>query len=198
MNKKDILNIIPEHKKQHSQNVVETALKIAACHDVDEEKTFYAGLMHDIAKDQTPEKMIKENIPVSNILKEIYRHYKPIYHAYAAPIFVKTKLGIFDETILNAIKWHTTGRPAMTKLEQIIYVSDYIEPGREHVGIDFIKNLAYASLDKACYLVSVCSVQYLLKTAKRIHPATIRCRNYYLERIEEADLEKLHRVAFFK
>ena len=61
---------------------------------------------------------------------EIEKH-SPLLHAKAGNCLAQKKYGITDEEILLAISYHTTGRPRMSLLEKIIYIADYIEPGRE-------------------------------------------------------------------
>lgn len=87
---------------------------------------------------------------------------------------------INDKAILSAIMYHTTGRPKMTLLEKIVYISDFIEPGRTEIPVlNKVRKLAYSNLDKAVYLSAQSTISYLQNTEKPIDSMTIQTLKYY-------------------
>ena len=84
---------------------------------------------------------------------------------------------VSDEEILNAIYWHTTGRPGMTILEKIIFVADYIEPGRNFEVAEKVRKYVYEDLDKCILLCTDSTIMYLIQKGKLIHPYTLETRN---------------------
>lgn len=78
----------------------------------------------------------------------------------------KKEVGIKDKEVLKAIKYHTSGRPNMTLLEKIIYVADYIEPGRQFPGVEEVRELAKTSLDQALIKSLQNTITFLLKKIK--------------------------------
>jgi predicted HD superfamily hydrolase involved in NAD metabolism len=77
-----------------------------------------------------------------------------LLHAKVGSFLAKEKYGIEDEDVLNAIRYHTTGRPCMSTLEKILYIADYIEPGRKHASnLLQIRRMAFQDLDKTLFKI---------------------------------------------
>lgn len=104
-----------------------------------------------------------------------------ILHGPVAALIMQETFGIDDEEVLLAIKNHTTGRAQMTKTEKLVFIADYIEPGRQTPGVEEIRELAYnqGSLDKTIYEISKRTVLYLISKDINVYDATIACLNYY-------------------
>ena len=94
---------------------------------------------------------------------------------------MKADYGIEDEETLLAIKYHTTGRKEMTKTEKLVFIADYIEPGRKTPGVEEIRDMAYnqGSLDKTIYEISKRTVLFLISKDITVYGSTIECLNYY-------------------
>ena len=76
-------------------------------------------------------------------------------HPFLGAEVAKREYGVEDEEILEAIRWHTTGKPDMTVLDKIIFIADYIEPNRKKFdGLETARKLAYEDLDKAMKYIS--------------------------------------------
>ncbi len=159
---------------EHTLSVAYTAASLAMVHDVDTESALIAGMLHDCAKCFSAKKLIslckKNNLPVTDVELQ---NPTALLHAKAGSFLAKEKYGIDDEDILNAIKYHTTGRPDMSKLEKIIYIADYIEPGRTHAAnLKQISKTAYEDLDKAMFRILEDTLAYLQSTDGRIDSMT--------------------------
>lgn len=159
---------------EHTLSVAYTAASLAMVHDVNTESALIAGMLHDCAKCFSAKKLIslcqKNNLPVTEVELQ---NPTALLHAKAGSFLAKEKYGIDDEDILNAIKYHTTGRPNMSKLEKIIYISDYIEPGRTHAAnLKQIRKTAYEDLDKALFRILEDTLAYLHSTGGRIDSMT--------------------------
>lgn len=94
---------------------------------------------------------------------------------------MQSEFGIEDEEVLLAIKNHTTGRKEMTKTEKLVFIVDYIEPGRKTPGVEEIRDMAYnqGSLDKTIYEISKRTVLFLISKDITVYGTTISCLNYY-------------------
>jgi nicotinate-nucleotide adenylyltransferase len=91
-----------------------------------------------------------------------------------------------DEDILNAIRYHTTGRPGMSLLEKIIFVSDYIEPGRESApNLALVRKLAYENLDSCVLKVLKDTLEYLGTGDAQVDPMTQKTYEYYSNLLKE-------------
>lgn len=159
--------------------VAETAVSLSKRWGVSEEDAYLAGLLHDVAKKLTPELLEKQGVYVSPESVALYAAYPKVWHAFAAPLVLQAKFPTLPESVLSSVQWHTTGTMDMSVLSQIVYVADFIEPGREAHGVEFVRELAFESLDEATFGLATCSLLFLLKHAHVIHPQTLLCLDYY-------------------
>ncbi|MVX65230.1 HD domain-containing protein [Clostridium chromiireducens] len=169
-----------EKRYTHILGVADTAKKLAKLNGVSEEKAEIAGLAHDVAKnlkiDAMKEIMEKNNI----ILSEVEQNNANLWHSIIADIVAKDKLGIEDEEILDAVRWHTTGKEDMSTLTKIIYIADMIEPSRKFEGVEDIRKLTFEDLDRGVYYGLTRSIEFLLTRNLMIDENTMKARNYFL------------------
>ena len=100
---------------------------------------------------------------------------------------LKCEWGIEDPDVLNAVTYHTTGRPGMSLLEKIIYLADAIEPGRNYPGVGRLRKLAYEDLDKACAEVMRQTIEYVKHKGCEIDDNTIKAMEELLAKERSAD-----------
>ena len=175
---KDTLN---SDRYDHTIRVVDEAKKLALLYGIDEEKAEIAALAHDCAKNMSYDELREICEKGNMIFTEDDLNSKPIWHAYAAAIIAKEEFNINDEEILNAIKYHTTGRKNMTALEKIIYLADYIEPGRTFEKVQEVRVLAYdKNIDEALIRAINNTIEFLISKRSIIHKSTIEARNYLI------------------
>ncbi|MFW2489994.1 bis(5'-nucleosyl)-tetraphosphatase (symmetrical) YqeK [Clostridium chromiireducens] len=169
-----------EKRYTHILGVADTAKKLAKLNGISEEKAEIAGLSHDVAKnlkiDTMKEIMEKNNI----ILSEVEQNNANLWHSIIADIVAKDKLGIEDEEILDAVRWHTTGKEDMSTLTKIIYIADMIEPSRKFEGVEDIRKLTFEDLDRGVYYGLTRSIEFLLTRNLMIDENTMKARNYFL------------------
>ncbi|MCL6500976.1 MAG: bis(5'-nucleosyl)-tetraphosphatase (symmetrical) YqeK [Candidatus Pacearchaeota archaeon] len=167
---------LTDHRYQHTLGVMETAIALAKQYGVDEKKAELAAIFHDYAKFRPKEEM-KRIILEQNMPNDLLLHNTELWHAPVGAYLVQTEVGINDEDILNAIRYHTSGRSDMTLLEKIIYIADYIEPGRIFPGVEEVRELAKHDLDEALIQALKNTIQFLLKKNQPIYPTTIDTYN---------------------
>ncbi|MBE6087961.1 MAG: HD domain-containing protein [Clostridium beijerinckii] len=173
-----------EKRYMHTLGVADTAKRLAKLNGISERKAEIAGLAHDVAKNLSIDKMremMKEN---NVIISEVEEKNMNLWHSIVAPIEAKDKLGIDDDEILDAIRWHTTGKEDMSTLTKIIYIADMIEPGRNFDGVDEIRRATFENLDKGVYFGLTSSIKILLARNLLIDENTIKARNYFLFNLE--------------
>lgn len=171
---------LKENRYIHTLGVADTAKKLAKLNGVCEEKAEIAGLAHDVAKNLSKDKM-KEIMEESNmVLSEVEENNTSLWHSIVAPIEAKNKIGIEDEEILDAVRWHTTGKVNMSVLTKIIYIADMIEPSRDFEGVEDIRKVTFEDLDKGVYYGLNSSIEVLLIRNALIDENTIKARNYFL------------------
>ncbi len=168
------------NRYNHTLGVGETAKKLAEVNKISIEKAEIAALAHDVAKNLSLQKMQsiieKNNIELTNTEKENSN----LWHSIIAPIEARNKLKIDDEDILDAVRWHTTGKENMSILTKIIYIADMIEPGRDFPGVEKIRQTTFENLDEGVLLGLTESMKDLLNRNLIIDLNTIKARNYFL------------------
>ncbi len=166
-----IKNALPIKRKVHTAGVILTALKYAKTLGVDKVKAELSALLHDVAKYELP-----ENYPD---LIEIKNLPEDIVHQYLGYYIAKNKLGVLDEAVLSAIKYHTTGRSNMSNLEILIYVSDLLEPSRKFSGVEGLRAEIDKDFSKGFVICLEEIVEFLKRSNKEVYPLTLDALNYY-------------------
>ncbi len=171
---------------KHTLNVEKTAVELASIYGVDHERVSLAALLHDYAKNYSTEKKEQLCQKYAIALSELEHENMDLAHSKLGAAIAKEKYHIEDEDILNAILFHTTGRPHMSLIEKIIYISDFIEPGRkEFPGLVKARKLAYEDIDKSLIKVLLLSINHLVDQEKPIDPVTEQAYEYYYQRYNE-------------
>jgi predicted HD superfamily hydrolase involved in NAD metabolism len=163
---------LSKEKYTHSLNVEKTAIELANKWGEDEQKAGFAGLMHDVTKGLDNIALAKEYG-----IKD-YASPKTL-HAYTGAIYLQKQEITQDPDILNAVKYHTTGREGMSLLEKIVYLADLIEPGRDYASAQKIRPVCYESLDLAMFLSLKMTIKFILKRNMPIDLNTVFAYNYY-------------------
>ena len=173
--------MLPERRLQHSLNVSKCAVKLSQIYDCDENKAKIAGLVHDCAKYFTDDQ-IEDCIKKFNIdLDPLEENNIALSHSVIGSYVVKEVFNIDDEEILNAIKYHTTGKENMTKLEKIIYIADMIEPSRDFEGVDELRKVTLENLNKGVLMGINQTINFLIKKGNLIDLNTIKARNSLID-----------------
>lgn len=176
--KEDLKNTLSERRYIHSLGVMEMAVELAKIYNVDEKKAELAGLLHDNAKEMTPEELLKyvddNNIKIS----EVERINTKILHGKVGADIAKKKYGVSKE-IQEAIEYHTTTNPNMTTLDKIVFVADKIELNRKSATYDIEseRELAKKDLDGAVIFIINSNITSLIQKDKLINEESIQTRN---------------------
>ncbi|WP_430598121.1 bis(5'-nucleosyl)-tetraphosphatase (symmetrical) YqeK [Enterococcus sp. AZ177] len=170
-----------ERRFQHVLGVEETAIALAAKYGASEEKASIAALTHDYAKER-PDEEFEMIILRDGYNQDLLNYGNAIWHGLVGASMVQRELGIEDEEILEAIRLHTTGAAKMSLLDKIIYVADYIEPGRNFPGVNEARELALVDLDETVAYETKHTLLHLIEKEQKIYPKTIETYNYWVAR----------------
>ena len=166
--KKYLKKHLTKDRYHHTLGVAYTAAALAMKYNTDTsnanlaQRAYLAGLLHDCAKCMSDEKKLqmydKNHISYSSMEAE----HPYLLHGKVGAHIARAKFKIRDEDILQAITWHTTGRPNMSLLEKIIFIADYIEPSRKPVKeLDLIRRLAFEDIDRTMEKILSNTLKYL-------------------------------------
>lgn len=184
--RRKLKNHLDRVRYEHTLGVMYTAGAMAMCHKIDMDQAMTAGILHDCAK----------CIPDDKKIRLCNKYHLNISDAeYANPSLIHAKLGAFmaahkyhidDKEIVEAIACHTTGKPQMSTLDKIIYIADYIEPGRcEAPNLIKIRQLAFEDLNECLYRILKDSLDYLAKKDAILDPMTKKTFEYYKRKLKK-------------
>lgn len=176
--KKDLENKIGLARYEHSIRVMETAKALAKNYNVDVEKCTIAALLHDCGRFKEKTDLLKWASEFDIIHKYDLNYNINLLHGPLGAEIANQWYKIEDIDILNAIRYHTTGREGMTSVEKIVYLADYIEPGRSFPKVDEVRSLSHENLDKSLMLAMNNTIIYLIEKGWEIDINTIMARNY--------------------
>ena len=186
---KEILkNRLSVKRYTHSVSVANTAARLAGMFNGDIERAYLAGLMHDYARELTEEVLLeltaKHNLSTDGV--ELMQ--TSLLHGPVGAWLLEEEGLITDKQVLDAIRWHTTGHPDMDQLARIIYISDYIEPGRNFPGVDLLRQITNKDLNLGVLAGLDHTLGFLVQRNHFIHPLSIATRNRLLEEHVVEDL----------
>ncbi|WP_084509313.1 bis(5'-nucleosyl)-tetraphosphatase (symmetrical) YqeK [Paenibacillus assamensis] len=174
---------MPASRWNHTAGVMATAIQLAEQYGVDPVKADLAALLHDVAK-YWPTSKMEQVIREQQLPSDLLHHDKVLWHAPVGAVVAERDYGVTDVEILDAIRYHTSGRVQMTMLDKVICLADYMEPGRDFPGVDRIRELSKQSLEKALLAGLDSTISFLLEKGARIYPLTIDARNALIEEIQ--------------
>lgn len=170
---------MPEKRWKHTEGVMQSSVELAKRYGADPKKADLAALLHDVAKYWPIEK--QENVICENkesgLSQELLAYDKQLLHAEVGAFVARRDYGIEDHEVLDAIRYHTSGRKGMSLLEKVVCLADYIEPGRDFPGVDTIRDLAKHNLTEALIAGFDSTISFLLSQRKIIFPLTVIARN---------------------
>ncbi len=174
--------VLPAKRFAHSRGVAYTAGALAMCYGEDMYAAMVAGILHDCAKPYTDRELIEHCIQNNICVSDVELQIPHLLHGKYGAFLAHTKYGIKDQTILDAIEFHTMGRENMSVLEKIIFIADYIEPTRTHEPnppLSEIRRQAFEDLNRCIVTIIRCVLAYLDREGWLIGEETIQTLRYY-------------------
>ncbi|WP_339292813.1 bis(5'-nucleosyl)-tetraphosphatase (symmetrical) YqeK [Paenibacillus sp. FSL W8-0187] len=174
---------MPAKRWDHTKGVMETAVILAKRFGADPVKAELAAILHDVAKYWPVQKL--HQMMVEHALSEELLYYdKQLWHAEVGAFVAEQEYGVTDAEVLDAIRYHTSGRIGMTLLDKVVCLADYMEPGRDFPGVNNIRELANHSLEEALAAGFDSTIGHLLSRRQIIFPLTVLARNDLIKQLE--------------
>ena len=165
-------------RMEHSIRVANLAASRALKLKISERQAITAALFHDCGKNLTSDSPYLEGFVLPNTWGEVP---KSVWHQYAGAYVAEKHFGITDEDVLNAIRYHTSGRPNMSELEKLIFLADMLEEERCYEGVDMLRRLFWQGGDlDDCLETALYETLKFLKTKKAdVYPLTEQAYKFY-------------------
>ena len=167
-----------EDRFEHCIGVSKTAQKLAELNHYDEDKAALAGFIHDYAKQVSVEDY-REVIKTKGFDQDLLNWNRSIWHGIVGTYFIQRDLKITDSEILTAVRRHTTADVEMTTLDKIVFMADYIEPGRSFPGVEEARKITYANLDEGVGYQLAHTLEFLIEKRNKIYPRTLDAYNVW-------------------
>jgi predicted HD superfamily hydrolase involved in NAD metabolism len=176
---------------QHSLGAQEKAVELAEKFRLpqeERERASVAALLHDAAKLMSPAELLsyceQHHLPIS----EMDRLTPQTLHPFVGAELVRATFNLHDEDVLNAIRYHTTARVGMSRVEKLVYIADKIEgntrnPLYSQKMTAFLDYQDPLSLDLTMLYILDSTIQFLMSKHQVIHPRTVDARNDFVVRL---------------
>jgi predicted HD superfamily hydrolase involved in NAD metabolism len=173
---------MPAKRWAHTVGVMESAVSLAQRYGADPKKAELAAMLHDYCK-YWPVERQRSVLAAAGAEEDLLSHDKALWHGPAAAAAIPDETGITDAEVLDAVRWHTSGRVGMSLLDKIVCLADYIEEGRDFPGVNKIRKLAEHSLEQALVAGFDSTISHLLEKGQQIYPLTVQARNSLLQEL---------------
>lgn len=175
---------LTERRYQHTLGVTESSIELANRYGADVKKAELAAIFHDYAKFRPKDEM-RGIIVSQGMTSTLLDFHSELWHAPVGAYLVEKEAGITNTEILDAIRYHTSGRVGMTLLDKVIYLADYIEPGRLFPGVDEVRETAKISLNQAVIEAMRNTIVFLMKKKQAVYPDTFHSYNDLIMKTKE-------------
>jgi len=184
--RKKLKKELDKGRYEHTKGVMYTAGCLAMAHGYSIENAMLAGLLHDCAKCIPNDEKIAL-CEKNHILIHPVEYESPyLLHAKLGAFLAEKTYGVSDPEILHAIKVHTTGEPDMSLLDKIIYIADYIEPGRDKApNLEEVRQMAFCDLNVCMAQILRDTLMYLMSRGGSIDSTTRMTYEFYKQYLEE-------------
>lgn len=183
--RKKLKKELDKGRYEHTKGVMYTAGCLAMAHGYSVEKAMLAGLLHDCAKCIPNDEKIAL-CEKNHILIHPVEYESPyLLHAKLGAYLAEKTYGVSNPEILHAIKVHTTGEPDMNLLDKIIYIADYIEPGRDKApNLQEVRQMAFQDLNVCMAQILRDTLMYLMSRGGSIDNTTRMTYEFYKQYLD--------------
>ncbi len=165
----------------HSMMVAEEAKKLASHYGEEPNTAYVAGIVHDLCKESSSAHLLQILAKSDIIYGSAFKKTPKVWHGFAAAGYIKWELSIHNARIINAVRYHSTGRADMQSLEKIIYLADLISEDREYHGVEEMRQISYESLDQAMLKALSFQITDLVSKGSPVYDETFNAYNFFAE-----------------
>lgn len=174
---KNLEGVLPRERYYHSLGVKKVSGELALHYGEEENQALLAGLLHDYGKRFTPGELLKLARENNLEVTEVEKRSPDLLHGPVGALMVKKDLGIEEGEIIEAIKYHTTGKASLGQLARLIFLADFIEENRSYPGVREIREMAFKDLEGALLKALDQTIRYVLDRGRLLHPYSVDFRN---------------------
>lgn len=170
--KQVVQKTVSQARYAHSLRTARTAEELCIRYELDGRVGYYCGVVHDMCKEMTDRQLTSLCHYDTDPVTDIEKARKNLLHGRAAAVRLQRDYGIDNQDILEAVKYHTFGKPGICDLAKILYISDKMEPGRQTVPADFWKTHENDTLNDLVIWVLEDNIRYMHEIGNELSPWT--------------------------
>ncbi len=197
--REEISKILTPKRYAHVLAVEDMAMRLGKLFDCDLSLLRAAALLHDCTKELSDEEQLAllssySVIPLPEELASM-----PTIHALTGALVIHDRYPAFDnEKVINAVRYHTTGREGMSLEEKMIFLADFIDETRKYPSCIELREEFFAAqpekmtarererhLDRAALKSIESTLSHLHAKGSPIHPATLATQTDLLRRLAD-------------
>ena len=177
------LERLPLGLRDHVNRTRTLAKELSSIHGADTLSSDLAAAAHDLYRHWSAISLLEESVSESIQVDDIEACEPILLHGAAASNWLYYYANCEDQQVLDAVRYHTTGRPGMTVVEKVVFIADKVEPDKvaREENLSKILDLAYSNLDKAIEEYLSWRIQQILSDGGLIHPLSIDTWNYQMK-----------------
>ena len=173
------LRTLPRGLREHVERVRKVGRELALRHGVDADLVDQGTAAHDLARAVKGEVLLEQARHYGLRVSSVERHSPILLHGPVAALWLTHEGGITDQRLLDAVRWHTTGKRGMGDVAKVVFLADKLDPCKvkRYPNLGAISDLARDSLDRALLEFLDQELDYLLREGLLVHPASVELRN---------------------
>lgn len=180
-----VISLLKPNRVAHVLGCRDTAAALARHWGANETDAARAGLLHDITKALDGPLQLTLCDEYGILLSKFSQENPKTLHALTGSVVAEQIFGE-NEAVVQAIRYHTTGRPNMSLLEKILYIADYMEPNRDFPGVEALREAAFRSLDEAMRMGLEMTIEHVRSQGQQLAQATADALRFLREQGESA------------
>ena len=175
----DRLGGLPKGLREHIRRSREVARELAQRHGVDPEAVDLGAAAHDLARAMKGESLLEEARRYGLQVHPVEQRAPVLLHGAVAALWLQRSVGISDSRVLDAVRWHSTGRKGMGSVAKVVFLADKLDPDKvkRYPYLDEVGALAKESLDRALVGYLDHELSHLLQRGSLVHPGSLELRN---------------------
>lgn len=179
--KKILSGRLKEGRYKHSLCVADEAKRLAEKYGANQEKAYFAGLMHDVTKNTSKSEQLKIFSDFDIILDSVSENSEKLWHAISGAAYLENVLEISDQEIIDAVRYHTTAKADMSLLAKVLYLADFTSADRDYDDVEIMRNLVDKSINDAMIYALKYTINDLVARDKQVHPDTLAAYNQVIQ-----------------
>lgn len=183
------LAFLPQGLQAHINRVRDIAVELAPCHNVDPQQAGLGALAHDVARAMSDRELLEQSSRLSLPVGVVEQHVPLLLHGPVGAELLRTEDNLGDESILQAVWWHSTCHPNLDTLGKIVFLADKLDPQKlpRYPYQPELRRLAEQDLDKAVLEFLTREMISLTDKGQMVHPVMLDARNHLLASTSQPD-----------